>query len=553
MAWQGSPTAVTACPVAPGAGAEEAGQQQSLGDGGVLVLVEQDDAEFVAQDPADFGAGGGEGRAVGDLVAEVEQVAAAFLGAVGGDEVEQFQAAAGGFGDLAQVGVGEFHAVEGGEQLGVVGAERGGVHEVLGELGVQGEEVLHEGGQGGGERRVGAGGGAQGAGGELEAGGVGEEPGAGLQADAQAVVLEELAGEGVVGGDPRLAGGLVGGGAGGSGGSASGSVTPAARSADLTRSASSPAALFVNVSPRTCSGATWPVPTSHTTRAAITVVLPEPAPATMTCGAGGAVMHSVCSGVNGMPRSSLSCSGSVRRADTAKTVTVGTDNPLRWACRRTRLRRAADTAGRRLGHGAVAVPWPVAVHHSTTCRPSGWALHDARKVQWAQCVPVVGVNRSSSTRPAAVASSSPTHSPSASGCCACTAGSASPPSFWAAPSRRWTSSAPPGSGRAAVEGLVDRALAHRELVDGELGVAGDLGAGRFRFAGLEVDDVRPALRVPADVVHAAPDAHLVRAGLEGDVEAVLGGDGLPAAGLALHDVPAQEALQGGARGLLLLA
>ena len=188
-----------------------------MGDGGVLVFVEEDDTEFVAQDPADFGAGGGEGRAVGDLVAEVEEVAAAFLGAVGGDEVEQFQAAAGGFGDLAQVGVGEFHPVEGGEQLGVVGAERGGVHEMLGELGVEGEEVLHEGGQGGGERRVGAGGGAEGAGGELEAGGVGEEPGAGLQADAQAVVLEELAGEGVVGGDPRLAGGLVGGGAGGVG------------------------------------------------------------------------------------------------------------------------------------------------------------------------------------------------------------------------------------------------------------------------------------------------------------------------------------------------
>lgn len=193
-----------------GAGAEEAGQQQPLGDGGVLVFVEEDDAEFVAQDAADVGAGGGEGRGVGDLVAEVEEVAAAFFAAVGGDEVEQFEAAAGGFGDLAQVGVGEFHAVEGGEEFVVVRAEPGGVHEVFGEFGVEGEEVLHEGGQGGGERRVGAGGGAQGPGGELEAGGVGEQPGAGFQADAQAVVLEELPGEGVVGGDPWLAGGLVG-------------------------------------------------------------------------------------------------------------------------------------------------------------------------------------------------------------------------------------------------------------------------------------------------------------------------------------------------------
>lgn len=199
----------------PGAGAEEAGEQQALGDGGVLVLVQQDDAEFVAQDAADFRVGGGEGRGVGDLVAEVEEVAAAFFAAVGRDEVEEFPAAAGGFGGFAQVGVGEPGAVEGGEECAVVRAEGGGVHQMFGELGVQGEEVFHQGGQRGGERRVGAGGGAQGTGGELEAGGVGEEPGAGFQTDAQAVVLEELAGEGVVGGDPRLAGGLVGGAGGG--------------------------------------------------------------------------------------------------------------------------------------------------------------------------------------------------------------------------------------------------------------------------------------------------------------------------------------------------
>ncbi len=108
-----------------------------------------------------------------------------------------------------------------------------------------------------------------------------------------------------------------------SGSMASGSVTPALISALRTRSASSPAALLVKVRPSTCSGATWPVPTSHTTRAAITVVLPEPAPATITCGAGGAVMQAVCSGVNGMPRSSLSCSGSVIWAGTAEKASGG--------------------------------------------------------------------------------------------------------------------------------------------------------------------------------------------------------------------------------------
>ncbi len=97
------------------------------------------------------------------------------------------------------------------------------------------------------------------------------------------------------------------------GSKASGSVTPAFTSALRTRSDSSAAALLVKVSPSTCSGATCPVPVSHTTRAAITVVFPDPAPATITCGAGGAVMHASCSGVNGMPSSSLSCSGSVMR------------------------------------------------------------------------------------------------------------------------------------------------------------------------------------------------------------------------------------------------
>ncbi len=198
-----------------GALAEQAGEQQALGDGGVLVFVEEDDAELLAQGRADLGAGGGEGGGRGDLVAEVEEVAAAFFVAVGADEAEEFAAGAGGFGDLAQVGVGEPDAVEGGEEVAVVGVQAGGVHEVFGELGVEREEVFDQGRQGFGERRIGAGGGAQDAGGELEAGGVGEQAGARFEADAQAVVLEELPGEGVVGGDAGLAGGPVGpGGAG---------------------------------------------------------------------------------------------------------------------------------------------------------------------------------------------------------------------------------------------------------------------------------------------------------------------------------------------------
>ena len=69
-------------------------------------------------------------------------------------------------------------------------------------------------------------------------------------------------------------------------------MTPACRSASRTRADSSAAALRVNVRPRTSSGRTAPVPTSQTTRAAITVVLPEPAPAMITPGSSGAVIAS---------------------------------------------------------------------------------------------------------------------------------------------------------------------------------------------------------------------------------------------------------------------
>ena len=71
-------------------------------------------------------------------------------------------------------------------------------------------------------------------------------------------------------------------------------ITPARSSALRTRWESSAAALRVKVSPSTSSGRTAPVPTSQTTRAAITVVLPDPAPAMITPGSSGAVIASSC-------------------------------------------------------------------------------------------------------------------------------------------------------------------------------------------------------------------------------------------------------------------
>ena len=60
------------------------------------------------------------------------------------------------------------------------------------------------------------------------------------------------------------------------------------------RPRSSPAALVVKVRPSTWSGATCPVTTSQTTRAAISVVLPEPAPAITTAGSSGALIAAHC-------------------------------------------------------------------------------------------------------------------------------------------------------------------------------------------------------------------------------------------------------------------
>ncbi|GAA3219579.1 hypothetical protein GCM10020256_24770 [Streptomyces thermocoprophilus] len=191
-----------------GAAAEQAGEQDALGDGGVLVLVEEDDAELVTQQAADFGQLC-ELCGEGDLVAEVEQVAFAFGRAVAHHQVGEFAAGRGRLGDFAQVGVGEFGGAQSQQQLGVVCAERLGSYEVFGQFGVECEEVADEVGEGAGEGRVGAGGFAQDAGGELVAAGVGEEAGGGFQADAQAVVCEETAGEGVVGGDDGFAGRVV--------------------------------------------------------------------------------------------------------------------------------------------------------------------------------------------------------------------------------------------------------------------------------------------------------------------------------------------------------
>ena len=81
--------------------------------------------------------------------------------------------------------------------------------------------------------------------------------------------------------------------------STAGRSSPARRSETRIRRSSSAAALVVKVRPSTCSGRTWPVATRWTTRAAISVVLPAPAPAITTAGERGAVIAANCSSLTG--------------------------------------------------------------------------------------------------------------------------------------------------------------------------------------------------------------------------------------------------------------
>lgn len=142
---------------AGGAVAEKGGEEQPLGDGGVLVLVQQHHPELLAQQGADLGTGEGEPGGEGDLVAEVDEVPAALGVPVPLGEGQQFAPGPGGLGEFAELLVGELDAVERTEELRVVRGEGAGLDEVLGELRVEREEVAYQGGEGVGEPGYGPG------------------------------------------------------------------------------------------------------------------------------------------------------------------------------------------------------------------------------------------------------------------------------------------------------------------------------------------------------------------------------------------------------------
>ena len=185
---------------------EEAGQQEGLGHGGVLELVEEDGGVLLAE-----GAGGAgdlvdDPAGQGDLVPEVDEPVAALVLAVLGGEVEE--------GPLGGHRPGL--ALEETGQASDAGQAREELVEVLQSLGrvLDAEQVLRQGTVDAQDGAHGGGGGVEGerrgALGEqvvddLPGAGGGDEGGVGVDADAQAVVPHEGGGEGVVGGDRRLA------------------------------------------------------------------------------------------------------------------------------------------------------------------------------------------------------------------------------------------------------------------------------------------------------------------------------------------------------------
>jgi hypothetical protein len=191
----------------PRLAAEQPGEQQPLRDRGVLVLVQQHDAVAVPEHPADLGPGRRQLGGPGDLVPEVEQVAAALLPAVRLREAGEIEPGADHPERVAHPGVAAPRRVEpgqpGGQRL-VVRAQPPAVDQVLGHLPGEREQVPDQRGQPLGEVRERSGRGAQHPGGELVAGGVGEQPGGGLDADPHPVLGEQPPGEGVVGGDLGL-------------------------------------------------------------------------------------------------------------------------------------------------------------------------------------------------------------------------------------------------------------------------------------------------------------------------------------------------------------
>ena len=189
----------------PGVG-EEGGQEPDLGHRGVLELVEQDREVLGPHLGGGIGDGLGDGAGQGDLVTEVEQAVVTLVLAQLCDDVEQGLPLGHDGGRLADQGLAALDGGQGSELLGQVGQVLGGI--------LDGQQVLAQGvaqDQGGarvvaealvGQRERAR---LEQGGDDLPGTGLGDEGRVGVHADAQSVVAHQGAGEGVIGGDHRLA------------------------------------------------------------------------------------------------------------------------------------------------------------------------------------------------------------------------------------------------------------------------------------------------------------------------------------------------------------
>ena len=189
---------------------EDPGQHPALSDRGVLVFIEQDDGELLAQHRADLGALVGQPGTEPHLIAEIDEVAHATRFAKLLDEMRELDARECGAARLGGLGVDPRRSVDLCDEGDVEITQRRGLEAVLGQLGIEGSDVLHD----GGDCVVDSGHVARGASHdavrELDRGCLGEQATARLDPDPQAVLGEQATGEGVIGRHGRLTDLVVG-------------------------------------------------------------------------------------------------------------------------------------------------------------------------------------------------------------------------------------------------------------------------------------------------------------------------------------------------------
>src|SRR5215469_7132322 len=289
---------------------------------------------------------------------------------------------------------------------------------------------------------------------------------------------------------------------------------PARRSASSrpqTRSASSAAAFLVNVSPSTRSGRTIPFATSHTSRAAMVSLLPEPAPAITAIGPSGAPITAACSGVgSAAPSSRASWAGLYRAAGAGLSGVAPAAGPC----------RAGPAAGPglmvrpRSPRGALEAPPSFVARSSVQAapRPSARSRGHLRAALVYRAAgrdradPATGVGRGVEHRPGHSLRHGLHEIPR-------------PARFRVAGQRALLLHPRPGGqpGPAHLHKLgaagpgqaqvLERAQHHGELVDAELRVPVQLLIGRAARPGLEVHDDGAAVGILLQPVHAAGYLH----------------------------------------------